>query len=259
MENRIRISCVSYLNSLPFLFGLRNSQLISKVELILDNPAECARKLINNEADIGLVPVAAIPDLPGCEIISDFGIGADGEVSSVLLLSRVPVNELDTILLDYQSVTSVNLVKILASQFWKINPEYSQTKPGYEECIEDNTGAVIIGDRALKLKGNYQYVYDLSAAWKEFTGLPFVFACWVSNRKLDPDFILEFNQALEFGIQHIDQVIDNLRKEDKFIEGTDEYLRDKLKFYLNENAKKGRDLFLKYLKTPSQELIRGTT
>src|SRR5665213_3010681 len=97
----IRISAVSYLNTKPFLYGLELAH-IPDVEISLDNPAECARKLIENEVDLGLVPVAIIPLLKEAHILPGFCIGADGAVESVKLYSHVPLEKIKTILLDYQ-------------------------------------------------------------------------------------------------------------------------------------------------------------
>jgi chorismate dehydratase len=116
----VRISVVSYLNSKPFIHGLRQSGLNSEIVITEDIPSVCANKMITGQADIGLIPVAALADLKGYTIISDYCIGSDGPVGSVLLLSQVPLNEIGTILLDYQSRTSVLLTRILAQNFWKI-------------------------------------------------------------------------------------------------------------------------------------------
>jgi chorismate dehydratase len=148
---KIRISAVSYLNSLPFVYGLTHSSLINECDISLDIPSVCAEKLINGTVDIGLIPVAAIPQVPNATIISDYCIGANGEVKTVCLFSEVPLNEIKTILLDYQSRTSVLLVKILAKEFWKINPEFINAEAGFEQKIKGTTAGVVIGDRTFEL------------------------------------------------------------------------------------------------------------
>src|SRR5262245_24497557 len=121
---KIKVSAVSYLNSKPFIYGLEHSEVKNEIDLQLDVPSTCAAKLFEDKVDLGLVPVAVLPDLDEYHIITDYCIGADGEVGSVLLLSEVPLNEIKTILLDYQSMTSVVLVQILADKFWKIQPSW---------------------------------------------------------------------------------------------------------------------------------------
>ena len=106
----IKVSCVSYLNSQPFIYGLKNNSIINEIELSLDVPSVCAEKILSGKADIGLIPVAVIPQLKESHIISDYCIGADGKVETVLLLSDVPLEKIKSILLDYQSRTSVLLL-----------------------------------------------------------------------------------------------------------------------------------------------------
>lgn len=132
----IKVSCVSYLNSIPFVSGLRVLEDENLIKLSLDTPADCATKLIRGEVDLGLIPVATIPLVPGGQIVTDFCIGAKGAVKSVTLLSEVPLSQIKTILLDYQSRTSVNLTRILAKEFWKINPEWKAGETGFESQIQ---------------------------------------------------------------------------------------------------------------------------
>ena len=95
-DKKIKISVVNYTNSLPFVYGLENYKGVMNFELQKDIPSECARKLIDNEVDIGLIPVAVIPLLKEVHILTNYCIGAVGEVSSVLLLSEVPLEKIET-------------------------------------------------------------------------------------------------------------------------------------------------------------------
>jgi len=209
---RIKISAVSYTNSLPFIHGLKNSGFLNgNIELQLDMPSRCAEKLLSNQVDIGLIPVAVIPLLAEHHILSDYCIGAVGKVASVLLVSEEPLENIGQVLLDYQSRTSIQLVKVLAKLFWKINPKWIFAGKGYETHIKESTAGVIIGDRTFGMKP-YTYVYDLAEEWQKFTGLPFVFAAWVANKQIDNQFVTQFSQALEFGIQNIPEVIADFRK-----------------------------------------------
>lgn len=196
--NTIRISAVSYLNTLPFVYGIQNSGL-EGIELSLDNPSECARKLINGQVDLGLIPVAAIIDINHPHILSDYCIGADGPVKTVSILSDVPIEEIENIYLDYQSRTSVLLAKILVSRWWKINPNLLDAFPGYEQKIEGTTAGLVIGDRVFTEAKKHKYVYDLGEEWKKMTNLPFTFALWVANKPLPKEFQAQFTKALEFG------------------------------------------------------------
>ena len=244
--SKIKISAVSYLNSKPFIYGLENSEVMQEIDLQLDVPSVCAAKLIENKVDIGLVPVAVLPELEEYHIISDYCIGADGAVSSVLLLSDVPLNEIKNILLDNQSRTSVELVQVLANKFWKIQPVWHDAEENYETLIKGTTAGVVIGDRTFSLKNKFKYVYDLAAEWKKFTSLPFVFACWVSNKKLPGDFIERFNNALKNGLSSKDEVIKEYRKEKNIDFDVKDYLENKLSYTLDERKRKALALFLQY-------------
>jgi chorismate dehydratase len=206
MSKKIKISAVSYLNTLPFLYGIKNNSIIEKIDFEQDIPSVCASKLLENKVDIALVPVAVIPFLQNPHIISDYCIGASGKVKTVLLLSDVPLQDIKSIYLDYQSRTSVNLIKILAKKHWKINPQWINAQKGYEQKIKNNTAGLIIGDRTFHIQNQYEYVYDLAEEWKKYSGLPFVFAVWTANTHIEKRFIDDFNAALSFGINNLAQV-----------------------------------------------------
>jgi chorismate dehydratase len=248
MLNKIKISAVSYQNTIPFLYGMENSDYIDRNTCIsLDIPSECARKLLDNEVDIGLVPVAVLPFLEKYEIISDYCIGSQGNVKSVLLLSDVPLTEIETIFLDYQSRTSVSLIIILAKYFWKINPFFKHAKKGYEQQIGEKNAGVVIGDRCFTLAKKFKYVYDLSGEWTKYTQLPFVFACWVANKQIDNEFINQFNLALKSGIEHIDQ---SIKKHSNYLltnSDLADYLKNDIQFLLDEKKREGLKLFLEFL------------
>jgi len=248
MEEKIRVSVVAYLNAQPFIYGLKHHEIIENIDLSLDIPSECARKLLNNEADIGLVPVAVIPQLIDFEIIGSTCIGAIGKVASVLLCSDVPLHEIEQIFLDFHSRTSVTLVQILSKQFWKINAHFIQAPEDFIEHIENITAGVIIGDRTFKLKKQYQYIYDLSEEWQMFTGLPFVFAAWVGRKGINTDFLLRFEEALQLGLKEKELVINEWQHfyGDSF--DVAHYLNTNIQYELDEHKKKGLSMFFEHLR-----------
>jgi chorismate dehydratase len=208
MSNQIvRVGSVSYINAKPLIYGFETEVMKNDVQLVFDYPASIASKLVNGDLDIGLVPIAILPRLPFYQIISDYGIACDGEVASVCLYSEVQLEEIEEIWLDYQSRSSVALLKILLSEYWKISPRLMDAGPDYEKAIAGSRAGLVIGDRALALRGRFPYVFDLGKVWKELTGLPFVFAAWVSNREFPPDFCRRFNEATSFGLSRLDEVI----------------------------------------------------
>jgi chorismate dehydratase len=244
---KVRISAVSYINTLPFLYGIENSNIFEEIELTKDIPSICAKKLLQDEVDLGLVPVAVFPKLKEYHIISDYCIGSKGKVDSVALYSDVPLNEIKVIYLDYQSKTSINLVQLLAKEYWKINPDFSKTETGFENKIKDCNAGVIIGDRTFNLPRNYKYKYDLSEEWLKYTGLPFVFACWISNKKLSENFIINFNSALKKGVDNIKEVVVNYNKKDISNEKLFNYLSNNISYVLDKNKQKALAEFLKYI------------
>ena len=239
-----KVSAVSYLNTLPFIYGLKTSELINSINLQLDYPAICADKLINSEVDIALVPVTVLPKLKHYNIISNYCIGADGAVDTVCLYSNVPISEIKEIALDYQSRTSVALLKVLLKEYWDLNTELIKAEVGFEDTINGENAALVIGDRAFDLNHKYKYVYDLSALWKEMTGLPFVFACWVAIKDLPNQFLSDFNAALQNGLNNIDKAI--LMAVDNYPSrvSPEEYLNNKISYNFNKEKQKGMNLFL---------------
>lgn len=246
--DKVKISAVSYLNTTPFIYGMENNAgLMDNIELSKDIPSECARKLLNDEIDLGLIPVAVIPQLKESYIISDYCIGAIGEVHTVLLLSEVPLEEIDTIYLDYQSRTSIALCQILCRELWHISPQFIQAKPGFENKVKGNTAAVIIGDRTFDLDKEYAYRLDLSEEWQKLTGLPFVFAAWVANKPLKSNFIDLFNSTLKHGLKQLDSAIEKSNQTKISDERLKEYLVKYIQFDLDTEKRKGMDLFLSKL------------
>ena len=241
LDSKIRIAAVSYLNTKPLLYGIEQSPLLKEIELKTGYPAEIAQWLLSDETDLALVPVAVIPQLKQSYIVSDYCIGCDGEVGTVCLFSDVPVEEITQVLLDYQSQTSNELVKILLHQHWKINPEIIYSDGEYRHLIKNGTAAVVIGDRAFEQKRISKYYYDLGAAWKAMTGLPFVFAAWVSNKKLPDDFIAVFNEANAYGVNHIAEVIITINN--SWAIDLDEYFTSNIGYLFDDSKKKALEKF----------------
>lgn len=253
MDRKIRIGAVSYLNTKPLLYGIHRSPVMNDIDLIIDYPASIAAMLVKNEIDMGLVPVAIIPHLKEYHINGDFCIGSDGDVASVCLFSEMPLQKIQTVLLDYQSRTSVQLARILLKEHWKINPQIVDGGKDFRDHIKGATAGIVIGDRALEQRKISPYVYDLAGNWRAFTGLPFVFAAWISNKPIDADFIAAFDEANRLGLAHIDDVV----AENPYpIFSLHDYFTKYLNYNLDAPKRKGLDLFLKYLRQPAAQPAR---
>lgn len=247
MEKKIRISIVSYFNTLPFRYGLKNSAIMSAIDLQEDMPSICAQKLKFGQVDIGLVPVALLPELDHYKIITNYCIGANGKVDSVKLYSQVPMEEIKTITLDYQSRSSVTLTKVLSRFFWKLDVKFEDGKPGFEKSVSGSNAAVIIGDRTFSLNGTFKYEYDLAEEWKKFTGLPFVFAAWVATSGIPTEFEKELDASLKWGIGHTDEAL--LREKTNFPAHFNavDYLKKKIDYNLDVKKREALNLFLSYI------------
>jgi chorismate dehydratase len=245
--NKIKISAVSYTNTKPFIYGLQHTGILQKIELSLDNPTDCAQKLIDDVVDIGLIPVAAALSLKYWEIVSGYCIGAVGAVNSVFIFSNCDIKDVKTLQLDPQSRSSNNLAKVLLKNFWKADDlMIVDDASDYEKSNDPCTAFVQIGDRTFGKKEQYTYVYDLAEEWQKFTGLPFVFAAWIANKPIPQEFMDEFNQALKYGLDHRTELLKELPSRPDF--NFEDYLMHKLDFELTEDKKKALYLFLEYVK-----------
>jgi len=237
--NKIKISAVAYTNTKAFIYGLEHSDIINKIDLSLDIPSDCAAKVISGEADMGLMPVAAIPLVPNANIVADYCIGSDGAVNSVFIFSDVPVEEIKTLKLDGHSRTSNNLAKVLLKFYWKQEVAFTTDPAVKTDAI------VLIGDRTFGKKNDFAFAYDMGEEWKKFTGLPFMYAAWVANKEISQEFKDEFNAALKFGLEHRKEVLKTLPKTDNF--DLEDYLFHKLQFEVTEDRKKALNMFLGYI------------
>ncbi len=244
LYKRLRVGVVSYLNTKPFLYGIKQWGLIAHIELIEAYPSKIAAMLQNNELDLGLLPVAVIPAIPNAKIITDYCIGAVGEVASVAIFSEVPMHQIQTVILDYQSRTSINLAKLLLRHFWKQPVTFIPAAQDFQNQIKGTTAAVVIGDRALEQRKVSAYCYDLATAWIEYTQLPFVFAAWVANKDLGQAFEDAFNQAIAFGLEHIEEVV---AENPYSFYDLKEYYTKNISYQLDSAKRKGMELFLSFL------------
>ena len=193
--------------------------------------------------------MAIIPSLQEHYIISNYCIGSDGEVASVCLFSDSPLADISTILLDYQSRTSVALLKILLKEHWKFSPFLVAAEEGYEKNISGTTAGLVIGDRAFTQRLRSKYIYDLGAAWKEMTGLPFVFAAWVSNKPMHEKFKDDFNRANALGVNDIEAILQNTQCD---LYDLKKYYTKNISYLIDEQKQKGLDSFLKYISQSGQ-------
>ena len=246
----VRISAIRYSNTYPLIYGLQNSGIELNAKIEIDHPSECARKITEGEADIGLIPVVSLYKDKSLSIIGDYCIGSKGPVRTVLLLSNKPVNELDTIFLDYRSNTSVALTKLMSLRFWKKNFDWKETYPDFNfSGIADNEGLLLIGDQCYEMESNFRYKTDLAVEWNKYTGLPFVFACWVTNKSLSNSYITRFNNAMVYGLNNIDKVVKYFGNKGAMTpDMLYDYLTVNIDYILDKEKRIAMNTFFEYLK-----------
>ena len=252
MSAKLKISAVSYLNTKPFIYGLQRSGFLKDIELEIDTPAACAEKILSDQTDIALTPVGILPELPQYQIIGNHCIGCEGKVNSVLLLSEVPMREIERVYMDYQSKTSVLLAQILAERHWNICPIWLQSTRGYETQIAGTTAGIVIGDRTFALRDQFAYCYDLGEEWHKFTGLPFVFACWVTRHNLERSIIVDFAKAILWGVEHKAELLRDLQTDLVDTDDLNAYLDSFISYEFDQRKQRALDLFLRSIPLAEQ-------
>ncbi|MDQ3141452.1 MAG: menaquinone biosynthesis protein [Bacteroidota bacterium] len=193
----LRIYAVEYLNTLPFIKGLKFLSQQDAVEIIQSTPSKCAEALRDHKADIALIPVGSLSDFEKIHLISDFCIGCDGAVKSVCLFTNKHWGQIKTIQLDPASRTSNLLLQLLVKEYWK-RDDISYWE--INNVDEEPDAKLIIGDDSFQAHDTYLYSYDLGYFWKKYTGLPFVFAVWASRTENHKKLNEAFNEAFAKGI-----------------------------------------------------------
>lgn len=208
-------------------------------------------------------PVAVLSRQSDLNIITNYCLSTNDVVKSVKLYSYKPIQEIETIVLDYQSLSSVSLIKVLMKYYWKKEVRYIQGTQGFERQLNEDA-MVVIGDRTFELNGTFPYEYDLAEEWFKYYGKPFVFAAWISNVILDNDRINTLNQIFEYGINHLDEVVEDAIHSISFLRNTDidtkrsfilSYLKNNMQYQLTEDRKESIKHFLYLLKTIETEKV----
>lgn len=234
----LRICNVSFLNSKPYA----EAKELPFVAYDECDPAECARRLHEDEADLALIPLAEAL-LHGDYEFLDYGIVSRGEVKSVYLFSNEPIEKLDKIYVDEKSHSSVRLLKLLGKveklPFYRINVEEKINS------LEENSGILVIGDLALQNENKFNHKEDLANLWLEKTGLPFVFAVWAYRKgSLNNQRREELYKSFESGISKREELAKTWASQHGAeIEATVDYLKNHISYVLDEDARTGIEKF----------------
>ena len=252
-ENRLgesiapfRVGSVRYLNAVPLTRGIEE-------EIIFSTPAKLAEMLRSDELDAGLVSVTEVLFNDRYDVLDGIAIASLGEVKSVLLAHRKPINEAREIFYDTASLSSVQLLRVLLAE--------RGLKPEFKPLPSDNLSALpdfalLIGDLALDfLLGSHEHeVLDLGAAWYEMTALPFVYAVWALRRGVENASLRrQLREARDFGLDTLEAIIRNRTEYD--YDFRKDYLGWHIHFHLGADEKRGLARFIEMLRKHGSEPI----
>jgi chorismate dehydratase len=268
---RLRISSISYLNTAPLMWDFERGDAGKDFEISYTVPAQCAAALQDGSADIGIIPAAAYGDIPDLSILPGVAIASLRAVRSILLVSRVGLQEISSVALDSSSLTSVALLKILFEKLWKIAPAASSQPPDLDQMLAGHDAALLIGDPALRVDRSRFRTYDLAEEWIRFTGKPFVFAFWavrlgsLANIPANLDLAAVFRRSRDHGLLPVnrDRIVKTWAPKIGISESAvRSYLTHNIHYELDSACLEGLQLFYRYgreckvfLKTPGLHFL----
>ena len=259
---RPRVCAVSYLNTLPLVWGMLHGPQRGLFDLDFQIPAECADRLASGKADLGIVPSFELTrqDLT---IVPGAGIASHGPVRSILLVSSRPPAEIRTLAADSSSRTSVQLARVVLERRFGAFPVISPHAPDLDAMLQVADAALLIGDPALRvgaLRTSYR-VYDLGAEWAAMTGLPMVFAVWAGRRgTVTPQVVAAFRESCRYGRERIEEIAALEAPRRGFPSDlVREYLNLRIVHELGPRDYEGMDLFLSYARQTADGRERRET
>jgi chorismate dehydratase len=246
---RPRVAVISYLNTVPLIWGLENGPRRHPFQLDYCLPSEGADRVHSGRADIGLLPVIEMAR-QGLSYCPGAGIACDGAVRSILLVSKVPPAEIRTLAVDRGSRTSVMLARVILSRKFDAHPTLTVAEPALDQMLANNDAALVIGDPALHLDPETLpfLTLDLGQEWKDMTGLPMVFAVWCGTEPfITPGNTRHFLDSLAYGERHLATIVAGesaLRRLPPDLIHT--YLTQHIHYRLGENEYRGMRTYLEY-------------
>jgi len=225
---RPKVGHIQFLNCLPLYYGLVKSYALLDIELIKGTPTELNNLLISGGLDIS--PISSIEYARHHEslvLFPDFTVSSDGEVKSILMLSRFPIEELSgkKVALTSTSATSHVLLKLILSRGYGVEPEYFICLPDLNRLFENADAALLIGDMALKYSVDAKdfYLYDLGMEWKKLTGKKMVYAVWAVNRRFAEtrselsEYVFDIlKKSMVYSMEHLSEIAEYAAKWEPF-------------------------------------------
>ncbi len=262
---RPRLGHIQFINCLPLYYGMVKNDVLLDVDLVRANPADLAQMLLDGELDVAPVPaIEYARHADDFVLLPDIAISSDGEVQSILLISKVPAAELTdrTVALTNTSRTSQVLARVLLEKHWGVMPDYVEMPPDLPAMLRDADAALLIGDEALRAYWEPPaglFVYDLGTEWTGWTGLPMVYAVWAVRRdyaETRPEAVAQLRDALAGSLaycrSHLDDISDYAARWESF--GPEKFRSyfDALKFRFEPRFREGLALYLSEAVTVGQ-------
>lgn len=203
-RDAFRLGSVSFVNARPLIYGL---DARPDVQLTLDVPANLLDGLRASRFDVALLPVIDYQRIDGLQILPAGGIGSDGQTLTVRIFSRTPIERIRTLACDPDSHTSVALARIILSRTYHARPAFIDL--GRAPTMTPHDAQLLIGDKVICEEPiGFPNQLDLGVAWKDLTGMPFVFATWMGRPQAISEALDEtLRRAKRDGLAHVDEIV----------------------------------------------------
>jgi chorismate dehydratase len=257
---RPRLGHIQFINCLPLYYGMVKNDVLLDVDLVRADPADLAQMLLRSELDIAPIPaIEYARHADGFVLLPDIAISSDGEVQSILLISKVPARKLGpgcTVALAANSRTSQVLARVLLEKRWCASPTYVEMPPDLPAMLRDADAALLIGDEALRAYWEPPaglHLYDLGTEWTAWTSTPMVYAVWAVRAGFaaeDPGAVREVQRSLSGSLSycrdHLDDISDYAARWESFPAERFRSYFDALKFRFEPRFREGLERYLGY-------------
>ena len=270
---KLRISIVEFLNTAPLVWGFTDGPLTGKYDLSFTLPSQCAEALRRGDVDVAIIPAIEYQRMENVVALPGMAVAAKGEVRSILLVAKRPIEKVKRIALDTSSRSSAALVRLLAAEHWKIQPEFVDAAPDPSEMLKIADAALVIGDPALRIavkmdelagkipsgedccEGDPEsapvpgfetlFVYDVAYQWQELTGKPCVLAIWTARRDaMTPEIFADFEASKKYGLARLREIAEGASLKLNLPAGAlERYLTENIHFGLEEEYQAGLRLY----------------
>ncbi len=207
IDRTVKLGCLPYLNVKPLVYRFEHGELPEGWDLVYATPSTLAKMLASERIDAA--PVSSFACLANRDlgIVPGICIASEGEVTSVLMLSKCEPQKVRSVAADTSSLSGRALLRIVLSENYGVHPEFVDCEPVIEKMLAEHDGALIIGNPAMLADKTGLHVLDLGDEWMKLTGLPAVFAVWAGPKQsITPELVDQLTAAKEDGLQRIVEI-----------------------------------------------------